>query len=461
MRPSKLELNSYLFYLLVFTFSICACGTDNAHDFENKKHTTGTYQPTLIFPADIPREKSSVKAITGIDCETAKISTIEFSFIVKGTSHGPYGFPCRDRQAYIRGIPAGPDIQVDVYAFDNNDAKVLYGTEITAIYAGKVTEGGDIEMNPLEDNDGDGFSPSEDCDDANADINPDAPEIPDNNIDENCDGHADLSAFTIRDLNMTFVRIPAGEFDMGSPMEETGHEDNENLHRVRISRAFYLQTTEVTQGQWRSVVNTTAGTELNPNPSYFAHCGDDCPVEQVSWMDVERFVQALNIRYDGSYEFRLPTEVQWEYAARAESGTAFYGGDITEPDGSDPILNTLGWYVQNSDAGYEGCIQVESEERCIGSQPTSGKAPNAFGLYDMHGNLHEWCSDWYGDYTFTSPAEPVIDPTGPATGTDRVRRGGSWLVAPIYCRSASRGRSDPGDRHRDNGFRLAVSPLGS
>jgi hypothetical protein len=149
MRWSISKLSPYLFYVLTLTFDICACGTNNTHDFERKQSTTGTYQPVLVFPSDIPREEATAQAITGIDCEAAPISTIEFTF--SNSSHGPYVYACEDHEAHIKGIPAGKDIRVDVYAYDDNHAAVLYGFEITDIHTDQVTEGGEIEMKSVDD----------------------------------------------------------------------------------------------------------------------------------------------------------------------------------------------------------------------------------------------------------------------------------------------------------------------
>jgi formylglycine-generating enzyme required for sulfatase activity len=340
---------------------------------------------------------------------------------------------------------------VDVYTYDDRHTKVLYGFETTEIHTKQVTEGGEIKMqpvNPVDDNqgqdqDGDGFSTPEDCDDANGDINPDAEEIPDNNIDENCDGRAELSSFTIDELGMTFIRIPADTFIMGSLETELGRYDNENRHGVTLTQAFYMQTTEVTQGQWQTI--------MGGNPSRFRNCGLNCPVETVSWNDVQEFLTRLNAQRDNGYEYCLPTEAQWEYAARAGSDAAFCEGDITEPEGNDPILNTLGWYVENSDAGYNGCQELD-DGRCIGTHPVGGKNPNAWGLFDMHGNVWEWCSDWYGGYTSGS----VTDPQGPSSGDDQVLRGGCSSSLVRDCRSAFRYRHAPSFRYSSGGFRLAA-----
>lgn len=463
MHFPKLKSTIYLFYLLIFTFGICACGTDVFHDGENKKSATGAYQPELIFPDDIPREDSTVRAITGIDCDAAHLSTIEFTFMVNGASDGPHGFACRNHEAYIEGIPAGTGIRVDVYAYNDNQAKVLYGFEMTDIHAGQVTEGGDIEMKPIDDNqgqdqDGDGFSPPQDCDDTNEDINPNAPEILDNNVDENCDGHTEVSTFNIADLNMQFAHIPAGEFDMGSPPEETGHRDSENPHRVRLTRYFYLQTTEVTQGQWRMAVNEAGNTALSPDPSQFNNCGDDCPVERINWDEVQGYINILNIRYQGEYEFRLPTEAEWEYAARAGSEASSPNGSITVANcGVDPVLDSIGWYCGNAGVTYAGCVGDSGKggPTCNGTHPVGQKNPNAWGLYDMHGNVWEWCSDWYED-TYSYSAEPVINPLGPSSGTERVCRGGCLHAVATACRSANR---SPGQAYNGLGFRLVCSPM--
>jgi formylglycine-generating enzyme required for sulfatase activity len=215
---------------------------------------------------------------------------------------------------------------------------------------------------------------------------------------------------------------------------------------VTLTQDFYMQTTEVTQGQWQAVTGR--------NPSYFQNCGPTCPVEDVSWDEVQDFITRLNAQTTDGYEYRLPTEAQWEYAARAGSETAFCSGDITQPEGNDPILNTLGWYFENSDAGYAGCIEFQDDGRCRGPQPVGGKNANSFGLFDMHGNVWEWCSDWYGTYSDSS----IIDPQGPSSGDYRIRRGGAWLNFAWGCRAATRAWDESGARFLDGvGFRLVAS----
>jgi formylglycine-generating enzyme required for sulfatase activity len=230
-------------------------------------------------------------------------------------------------------------------------------------------------------------------------------------------------------LGQTFVLLPAGTFTMGSPSSEPGRLSDEGpQHSVTLTQTFYMQNTEVTQAQWETVMGS--------NPSNFDGC-PSCPVENVPWNAVQEFIAEMNARGEGTYS--LPTEAQWEYAARAGSTTAFYNGGITNEHGYDPNLDAIGWYVYNS-----------SSE----THPVAGKAPNAWGLYDMSGNVYEWCSDWFGDYSSGS----VTDPTGPSSGTFRVFRGGSWTSYARFCRSAERWYSIP-QEHGDDylGFRLVLS----
>jgi formylglycine-generating enzyme required for sulfatase activity len=222
-------------------------------------------------------------------------------------------------------------------------------------------------------------------------------------------------------IGMKFMLLRAGTFMMGSPSNEPGRDNDERQHRVTISKPFYMQTTEVTQGQWREVMRN--------NPSHFKNCGDDCPVEEVSWNDVQQFVRKLNQR-EGANKYRLPTEAEWEYACRAGNTTKFCFGD------SDGQLGEYAWYNSNS----------SWETHSVGQ-----KKPNAWGFYDMHGNVWEWCQDWKGDY----PSGHVTDPTGLSSGSYRVDRGGSWGSYAGGCRSADRSSYDPGGRFGSLGFRLA------
>jgi len=229
-------------------------------------------------------------------------------------------------------------------------------------------------------------------------------------------------------LGMSFVSIPAAAFIMGSPEDEPGRNPDEIPHEVTISRAFYLQTTPVTQGQWRAL--------MDDNPSIFSDGGDDCPVEGVSWNDCQEFIQRLNARGEGTY--RLPKEAEWEYACRAGSPTAFANGEITQLLGEpDPNLDAMGWYCGNSGRR---------------THPVGQKAPNRWGLYDMHGNVSEWCQDWYGPY----PETPQVDPAGPPKGMERIFRSGSLFGNALTCRSAYRAKWPPQSRSKFQvlGFRL-------
>jgi len=233
-------------------------------------------------------------------------------------------------------------------------------------------------------------------------------------------------------VGMTLVYIPPGKFVMGSPKDEIGRGELEVQHEVIISKGFYLQTTEVTQKQWTAV--------MGRNPSHFK--GADLPVEQVSWYDSQIFIQRLNQMEEGG-RYRLPTEAEWEYACRAGTVTAFVSGPITHAGRKlDPALDRIGWYWANSNGS---------------SHPVAQKEANAWGLYDMHGNVWEWCQDWFQSWFDKFTAGPVIDPQGPKRGRFRVFRGGSWFAGAEYLRSADRLRSKPDFRSYGLGFRLAWS----
>jgi len=225
-------------------------------------------------------------------------------------------------------------------------------------------------------------------------------------------------------LGMKFVLIPAGTFMMGPDEEDEGWiGDSETLHQVTITKPFYLQTMPVTQKQWESV--------MGKNPSHFKGHGS-LPVENVSWSAVQRFILALN-EIEGAKRYRLPTEAEWEYACRAGSSAEFCFGD-------DPsVLGEYAWYEENSDRR---------------THPVGRKKPNAWRLYDMHGNVWEWVKDFYADY----PGGSVTDPVGRSRGFGHVFRGGSCYVPSEYCRSAVRGYNDPGNRSHPIGFRLLRTP---
>jgi formylglycine-generating enzyme required for sulfatase activity len=231
-----------------------------------------------------------------------------------------------------------------------------------------------------------------------------------------------------------FVLIEPGRFTMGSPRSERGRELNETQHEVTLTRGFYMQVTEVTQGQWQRVMGN--------NPSHFVICGSDCPVEQVSWLDAVAYANALS-RADGYSEcydangnvpgggsiydcagYRLPTEAEWEYAARAGSTRAQYGA-----------LDEIAWYAGNSGDSTHRVGQLQA---------------NAWGLYDMVGNVWEWTHEWFGPLCGSD-----TDPVGSASGTYRGLRGGAWDFNARGLRSAARFTETPSNSSITIGFRLA------
>lgn len=252
------------------------------------------------------------------------------------------------------------------------------------------------------------------------------------------------------------VLIPAGTFTMGSPTNEPGRDSQETQHQVTLTKAFHVSITEVTQSEWQSVMGW--------NESHFP--GANRPVEQVTWYDCVSYCNKRSMRdwyplaytisnaiYDGNHitsatvtwnqsanGYRLLTEAEWEYACRATSQTAFCSGGITNAEydcwPTDQTLDLIGWYCGNAnDATHDVGL----------------KAANAWGLKDMHGNLYEWCWDRPGDY----PTGAVTDPSGPASGTSRRYRGGSWYRYAVYCRSAYQQSRNANYRHYEIGFRVA------
>jgi formylglycine-generating enzyme required for sulfatase activity/tRNA A-37 threonylcarbamoyl transferase component Bud32 len=223
-------------------------------------------------------------------------------------------------------------------------------------------------------------------------------------------------------VSLELVLIPPGEFLMGSPKSEEGQGSDETQHRVRITRPFYIGKYAVTQEQWEAV--------MGKNPASFK--GARNPVDLVSWEDCQEFVGKLSGR-GGNGSFALPTEAEWEYACRAGTATGYCCGD------HESGLADYAWNYSNS-----GSV----------THPVGEKKPNAWGLYDMHGNVWEWCQDWYdADYYKTSPKD---DPPGARTGELRVLRGGSWCGYPGDCRSAFRNGGYPSYRSFDVGVRLCV-----
>jgi formylglycine-generating enzyme required for sulfatase activity len=213
-------------------------------------------------------------------------------------------------------------------------------------------------------------------------------------------------------IGMKFVLIPAGKFVLGSPYDEPGRRNKEKQHEVRISRPFYFQTTEVSQGQWKRIMGN--------NPSKFIECGDNCPVETVSWDMVQEFIVKLN-RMEGTNKYRLPTEAEWEYACRSGTKTAYSFGDETDE------LGEYAWY------------RINAEDQ---THPVGKKKANNWGIYDMHGNVSEWVQKLFSD--------------GPKSyyGRTRMYRGGSWRDFEDRLRSAQWEYGLPLGRI-DIGFRVA------
>jgi formylglycine-generating enzyme required for sulfatase activity len=227
------------------------------------------------------------------------------------------------------------------------------------------------------------------------------------------------------DIGLELVLIRKGSYLMGTPPTESGRELDETQHRVVISRPLYIGKYEVTQEQFAKVM--TGFFHLNQFDGR-----DQNPVEKVSWNEAREFCQRLSAQLKGS--IRLPTEAEWEYACRAGTNTPFHEGREMEH------LGKVAWYKDNSD--FE-------------THPVGGKAPNAWGLYDMHGNVKEWCQDWYSETLGTNLE--AVDPQGPQTGIYRVSRGGGIRSDPRFCRSGYRGSALPDRKDHDRGFRVVVA----
>ncbi len=232
--------------------------------------------------------------------------------------------------------------------------------------------------------------------------------------------------WTIPNLELALAPIPAGTFAMGSPEAEKGRDPGEGPQtKVTFTKGFWLGATEVTQKQWESL--------MEGNPSQFKK--DDNPVEKISWSEAVAYCEKLTSREKAAgrlpagYVYALPTEAQWEYACRAGSTGEFYGK-----------LADIGWYFKNTEG--------------LTTKPVAQKQANAWGLFDTHGNVWEWCADCYGKY----PGGAVTDPKSAATGLLRVARGGGWGDSPTDCRAAFRVGYKPEMRGNSIGFRVALRP---
>jgi formylglycine-generating enzyme len=240
-----------------------------------------------------------------------------------------------------------------------------------------------------------------------------------------------VGPFWTNSIGMKFAWIPAGTFMMGSPSKEKQREENETQHKVTLSKGFYLAVYPVTDACWRKVM-----IKKPKRPWSTGSKGADLPVEHVSWDDGQDFLRRLSKKDGDSY--RLPTEAEWEYACRAGTTTPFSFGETISTDQANYRGNYP--YGKGKDGEYRDKMTP------VGTFP-----PNAYGLYDMHGNVSEWCQDWYGEY----PKGETVDPQGPAIGKNRVLRGGSFFVVPWYVRSARRYGLVPKSRGSDFGFRVA------
>ncbi len=245
---------------------------------------------------------------------------------------------------------------------------------------------------------------------------------------------AQVSQEITNSIGIKLILIPKGVFTMGSSPSEAGRVDDEEQHQVTISQDYYLGAMEVTQGQYLKVMKT--------NPSYFQKRsigGSDSsmyPVDSVSWEDAMDFCKGLSELPEekkAGRVYRLPTEAEWEYACRAGSKSTFSSGDSADS------LASSAWFGNNSNGR---------------THPVGEKKANAWGLYDMHGNVWEWCSDWYGTY----PTKAITDPIGTDKGYYIVSRGGCWHCGVTYCRSARRFWNYPTGLGYYYGFRLALSP---
>ncbi len=230
---------------------------------------------------------------------------------------------------------------------------------------------------------------------------------------------------TVSGVELEMVYVKGGTFMMGATEEQgdDAYDDEYPVHEVTLTD-YYIGKYVVTQGLWKAVMGS--------NPSYFQK-GDDYPVEQVSWNDIQTFLTKLNQMTGKKYA--LPTEAQWEYAARGgvkSKGYKYSGGDN---------IDEVAWYWGNSEEKYS-------------TSPVGKKSPNELGIYDMSGNVLEWCSDGYNSYS----SRAQTNPTGPSTGSYRVIRGGSWNFNAGYCRVSNRDSYSPGIRSNGLGFRVACLP---
>jgi formylglycine-generating enzyme required for sulfatase activity len=247
--------------------------------------------------------------------------------------------------------------------------------------------------------------------------------------------------FTIPDLGLEMLWVKPGTFMMGSPESEKGR-SNETQHQVTLTDGFYLGKHEVTQAQWERVMGS--------NPSLFK--GADRPVEEVSWDDAVEFCKKLTEterragRLPAGMAYQLPTEAQWEYACRAGARSAYSFGGV-----SGELYRYANYADRNTDYDWSDKSHDDGFEN---TSPVGNYPANPWGFHDMHGNVYEWCADWHDTY----PSGSVTNPEGPASGSTRVPRGGSWLNDGTNLRSAKRSGDTPSYRNYTLGFRVGFLP---
>ena len=262
--------------------------------------------------------------------------------------------------------------------------------------------------------------------------------------------------FTIDELNLEMIKCPAGSFMMGSPESESGREECEKQHKVIISKSFYIGKYPVTQKQYQAIIGINPSFFMSDYSNQTIGCNnkrinlitnENNPVDSVNWNNAKELCEILNARFNNiipqGYRFDLPTEAQWEYACRSGTTTSLSFNsekNIINSEFEYTNLDEVAWYYENS-----GGQTHEVGQKC----------PNNWGIYDMLGNIREWCRDWSGNCL----EDNVTDPTGPNHGFDRVIRGGSWDDFAHICRPAYRG-SWPGNwKDKRFGFRLALVPM--
>lgn len=241
-------------------------------------------------------------------------------------------------------------------------------------------------------------------------------------------GDGETKVFTVNGVSFTMIYVEPGTFQMGS---DTGFDWEKPVHSVTISKGYYIGETEVTQALWKAVTGNSPTTSGSAWSTTYG-LGDNYPAYYISYEDVQSFITKLN-SLTGA-QFRMPTEAEWEFAARGGNKSKGY-----EYSGSNTV-GDVAWYTSNSG---------------IKTHAVKTKAANELGIYDMSGNVWEWCSDWYGSYSSSS----VTDPIGPASGSIRIERGGGWDSSATYCRSAYRNGSTPSYRYDYLGVRLACSAV--